>query len=623
MATKLEISELDFDGIKSNLKTFLSQQNEFTDYDFEGSGMSVLLDTLAYNTHYLAYNANMLANEMYLDSADLRSSVVSLAKQVGYTPTSCTSSTATIDVLVNGASGATLTMSRGTKFTTTVDGQSYSFVNNADVSIPPAAGVYKFSNLVIYEGSYLNYKYTANTSDIDQRFIIPNDSVDTTTLTVKVQESSSDSTTRTYTLATGITGIDNTSEVYFLQEVEGGRFEVYFGDGVMGKAIADGNIVIFDYINSNRDAPNGASSFTLSGTIGGFTSATVTTVSNAAGGTGLESITSIKYNAPRDYSAQDRAVTAEDYKTLVKSLYANAQAVQVYGGEDAAVPDYGKVYISIKAKSGSNLTVVTKESIVQSLKKYAVASVTPVIIDPETTYITLVVNFKYDSGKTTKDVTTLQTNVLNAIASYNNNTLEDFAGMFRYSQVLQDINEADTSVLSNITTVKMYKYFTPTLYSALKYTLSFNNALYNPHSGHNSTGGGIVSSTGFKIDGDTTNEHFLDDDGAGVLRVYYLNGATRVYTDSTYGTVDYATGEVILTSANITSISNVDGATSTQIRVFVIPSSNDIVPVRNQVLSIDTSNSTITGEVDGIVSGSSQAGTSYTTTSSYSGGSSY
>ena len=618
MATKLEISELDFDGIKSNLKTFLSQQNEFTDYDFEGSGMSVLLDTLAYNTHYLAYNANMLANEMYLDSADLRSSVVSLAKQVGYTPTSCTSSTATIDVLVNGASGATLTMSRGTKFTTTVDGQSYSFVNNADVSIPPAAGVYKFSNLVIYEGSYLNYKYTASTSDIDQRFIIPNDTVDTNTLTVKVQESSSDSTTRTYTLATGITGIDNTSEVYFLQEVEGGRFEVYFGDGVMGKAIADGNIVIFDYINSNRDAPNGASSFTLSGTIGGFTSATVTTISNAAGGTGLESISSIKYNAPRDYSAQDRAVTAEDYKTLVKSIYANAQAVQVYGGEDAAVPDYGKVYISIKAKSGSNLTVVTKESIVQSLKKYAVASVTPVIIDPETTYITLVVNFKYDSGKTTKDVTTLQTNVLNAIASYNNNTLEDFAGMFRYSQLLQDINEADTSVLSNITTVKMYKYVTPTLSSALKYTVSFNNALYNPHSGHNSTGGGIVSSTGFKIDGDTTNEHFLDDDGAGVLRVYYLNGATRVYTDSTYGTVDYSTGEVILTSANITSISNVDGATSTQIRVFVIPSSNDIVPVRNQVLSIDTSNSTITGEVDGIVSGSSQAGTSYTTTSSYS-----
>ena len=619
MATKLEISELDFDGIKSNLKTFLSQQNEFTDYDFEGSGMSVLLDTLAYNTHYLAYNANMLANEMYLDSADLRSSVVSLAKQVGYTPTSCTSSTATIDVLVNDATGASLTMSRGTKFTTTVDGQSYSFVNNADVSITPIDSVYKFSNLVVYEGSYLNYKYTANTSDIDQRFIIPNDSVDTTTLTVKIQESSSDSTTKTWSLATGITGIDDESEVYFLQEVEGGRFEVYFGDGVMGKAIADGNIVILDYINTNRDAPNGATSFTLSGTVGGFSSATVTTISNASGGTGLESITSIKYNAPRDYSAQDRAVTAEDYKTLVKGLYANAQSVQVYGGEDAAVPDYGKVYISIKAKSGSNLTVATKESIVTSLKTYAVASVTPVIVDPETTFITLVVNFKYNSGRTTKDVTTLQTNVLTKIATYNNDELEDFAGMFRYSQLLQDINEADTSILSNITTVKMYKYFTPTLNSGLKYTLSFNNALYNPHSGHNSTGGGIISSSGFKINNDSsTNEHFLDDDGAGVVRAYYLSGTTRVYTDTTYGTVDYATGEVILTSAHITSISNVDGATSTQVRVFVIPSSNDIVPVRNQVLSIDTSNSSITGEVDGIVSGSSQAGTSYTTSSSYS-----
>ena len=619
MATKLEISELDFDGIKSNLKTFLSQQDEFTDYDFEGSGMSVLLDVLAYNTHYLGYNANMLANEMYLDSADLRSSVVSLAKQVGYTPTSCTSSTATIDVLVNNASGASLTMSRGTKFTTTVDGQSYSFVNNADVSITPTDGVYKFSNLTVYEGSYLNYKYTVNTSDIDQRFIVPNDSVDTTTLTVKIQESSSDATTNTYTLATGITELDATSKVYFLQEVEGGRFEVYFGDGVLGKAVADGNIVILDYINCNRDAPNGATTFSLSGTIGGFSSATVTTVSNASGGTGLESINSIKYNAPRDYTAQDRAVTTEDYKTLVKSLYANAQAVQVYGGEDAATPDYGKVYISIKAKSGSNLTTATKDSIVTSLKKYAVASVTPVIIDPETTYITLVVNFKYNSGITTKDVTTLQTNVLTKIASYNNDTLEDFAGMFRYSKLVEAVNDADTSILSNITTVRMYKYFTPTLNSGLKYTLSYNNALYNPHSGHNSSGGGVISSTGFKVNNDSSaNEHFLDDDGAGNLRLYYLSGTARVYTDATYGTVNYTTGEVVLTSAHITSISNVDGATSTQIRVFATPSSNDIVPVRNQVLSIDTSNSTITGEVDGIESGSSQAGTNYTTSSSYS-----
>ena len=618
MATKLEISELDFDGIKANLKTFLSQQDEFTDYNFEGSGMSVLLDVLAYNTHYLGYNANMLANEMFIDSADLRSSVVSKAKQVGYTPTSTTASTATIDVLINNASGSSLTMSRGTKFTTTIDGQSYTFVNNADVSITPTDGVYKFSNLTIREGSYLNYKYTTSSSDIDQRFIIPNDNVDTTTLTVKVQESSSDSTTNTYTLATGITALDSTSKVFFLQEVEGARYEVYFGDGALGQSIADGNIIILDYITCNRDAPNGATTFTLSGTIGGFSSVTITTIDSANSGSGPESINSIKYNAPRDYSTQDRAVTAEDYKVLVKSLYPNAQAVQVYGGEDALVPNYGKVFISIKAKSGSNLTVTTKDSIVQSLKSYAVASVRPEIIDPETTFITLSTSFKYDSGKTTKDISTLQTNISNAIAVYNNDTLENFTGMFRYSKVLETINNADTSILSNITTVKMYKFITPTLSEGLKYTLSFNNAFYNPHSGHNATGGGVITSTGFKINGDTTNEHFLDDNGAGILRLYYLSGTTRVYTSSTYGTVDYATGEIILTSANITSISNIDGVASTQIRVTAIPSSNEIVPVRNQVLEIDTANSTITGEVDGIESGGSQAGTTYTTTSSYS-----
>jgi len=618
MATKLEISQLDFDGIKDNLKTFLSQQDEFTDYDFEGSGMNILLDVLAYNTHYLGYNANMLANEMYLDSADQRSSVVSLAKQVGYTPRSATSSKARINVLMNNATGSTVTMSRGTKFSTTVDETNYSFVNNADVSISPSDGVYQFSDLDIFEGTYLNYKYTANTSDIDQRFIIPNNNVDTTTLTVKVQESSSDSTTNTYKLASGVTNLDSTSKVYFLQEIENGRFEVYFGDGVLGEAIADGNIVILDYITCNRDEPNGATSFTLSGTIDGFADVTITTQGVAAGGDAPETIKSIKYNAPRDYTAQDRAVTADDYKVLVKSLYANAQSVQVYGGEDAATPDYGKVYVSIRAKSGSNLTELTKANLVQSLKSFAVASVTPVIIDPETTFITLETTFKYDSSLTTKDVSTLETNVIEAITGYNTDTLENFTGVFRYSAVGQTIDGADTSILSNITKVKMYKYITPTLSSGLKYTLSFNNAFYNPHSGHNSSAGGIVSSTGFKINNDSsTNEHFLDDDGAGNIRVYYLSGTTRVYTSSTFGTVDYTTGEIILTSANITSISNVDGAASTQIRVTTIPSSNDIIPVRNQVLEIDTANSTITGSVDEIESGSSQAGTTYTTTSSY------
>jgi hypothetical protein len=244
--------------------------------------------------------------------------------------------------------------------------------------------------------------------------------------------------------------------------------------------------------------------------------------------------------------------------------------------------------------------------------------VTPIVIDPETTFITLTTTFKYNSSLTTKDVSTLQTNVINFISSYNTDTLENFTGMFRYSAVTKTIDDADTSILSNITTINMHKFITPTLNSALKYTLSFNNAFYNPHSGHNASAGGIVSSTGFKITNDSSlNEHFLDDDGAGNIRVYYLSGTTRIYTDSTYGTINYTTGEIILTSAHITSISNVDGAASTVIRVFTKPSSNDIIPVRNQVLSIDLINSSITGSVDTIESGSSQAGTSYTTTSSY------
>jgi len=619
MATRLDVSELDFSLIKENLKTFLGQQTEFKDYDFEGAGMNVLLDLLAYNTHYLSYNANIAANEMFLDSADLRSSVVSLAKSVGYTPTSSTCSTGTIKVVVNNATGASLTMSRGTKFSTTVDSQSYSFVNNADVTITPVDGVYTFNDLSIKEGSLLNFKYTVNTSDTDQRFIIPNDNVDTSTLTVKIQNSSSDSTTSTYTLANGITELTSTSKVYFLQEVENGRFEVYFGDGVLGKAVEDGNIVIFDYIVCNRDAPNGANTFTLSGTIGGFSDTTITTVSNASSGSGPESISSIKLQAPRDYAAQDRAVTANDYKTLVKTLYANTDAVQVWGGEDNSTPNYGKVYISIKAKSGANLTTATKNDVVTSLKKYSVASVTPIIVDPETTYITTDTSFKYNSANTTKDVTTLQTDVLNTVGNYSSDTLQDFTGVFRHSELSRKIDATDSSILSNITTLKMYKFFTPTLNSALKYTISYNNAFYNPHSGHNSSAGGIISSTGFKINDDSSaNEHFLDDDGEGNLRVYYLSSGVRTYTSSSFGTVNYTTGEVVLTSANITSISNVDGATSTQIRVFAIPNSNDIAPVRNQILQIDTANSTVTGAVDTIESGSASAGTSYTTTTSYS-----
>lgn len=615
-ATKLEISELDFDDVKANLKLFLNQQTEFQDYDFEGSGMAILLDLLAYNTHYLGFNANMLANEMFIDSADIRASLVSLAKQVGYTPTSVRAPTASLNVTVNDATSATLTITEGTKFQTTVDGTTYDFVVREDTTISPTAGVYTFSNLDITEGSLTTFQYTADSADADQRFIIPSEFVDTSTLTVNVQTSSSDTSSTTYTLAAGYKELTSTSTNYFLQEAEDGKFEVYFGDGVTGKALTDGNIVILQYVVTNVEAANGASSFTLSGTIGGFSDVSITTSSNAANGAIAETKESIRFNAPKQYTAQDRAVTIEDYKSLTKSVYANTQSVSAWGGEDHSTPIYGRVYISIKAKSGTNLTTATKDSIVASLKNYAIGSVTPVIIDPETTSLLLTSTVKYDKSKTTLTATQLKTNINTILTTYDTDTLNQFDGVFRYSKVSNLIDDTDTSILSNITTLKLRKSFTPTIGSSTLYTISYNNAFYNPHSEHNKTAGGIVSSTGFKIDGND-NEMWLDDDGSGNIRLYYLSGSTRVYSNSTQGTIDYSTGKIVLSSLNVASISNIRGSSSTLVEITVQPSSNDIVPVRNQVLDIDVANSTITVEEDTFVGGSATAGVGYTTTSSY------
>jgi hypothetical protein len=618
---RLRVTELDFDDIKTNLKTFLKGQTEFKDYDFEGSGMSVLLDLLAYNTHYLAFNANMLANEMFLDSSALRSSIVSHAKMLGYTPQSPTAPKATIDVTLNNTNLSSASITAGTKFSTTVNGTTYNFVSKSDVSTTSVDGVLKFSNLEIFEGTYVTNKYIASPSDVDQKFTIPSNRVDTSTLTVKVQDSATDTDTNTYTLATDITQITDTSTVYFLKEVENGEFEVEFGDGVIGKGLSEGNVVILQYVITNKDEANGASSFTAPSAISGVTDITVATVSNAAGGGEAESLASIKYNAPLDYATQGRAVTGSDYKVKVKDLFPAATTIQVWGGEDgnasSSTAEYGKVFISIKQSSGANLTTTQKTNIVDGLKKLKVASVTPVIVDPETTFIFVTTRFKYDSSETTKDVSDLVSDVTTTLQNFNTSELNKFDTVFRYSKVVALIDGTNKAIDSNITTIQLAQKFTPTLNSSTNYTLEFNNALYNPHSGHNSSSGGIVSSTGFNV-GSDGNEYFFDDDGQGNLRRYYFVGSSRTYADNTAGTVTYSTGTVAINALNITGVSNVDGETSTQIRLVVKPDSNDVVSVRNNLLEIDFSNSSITGEIDTVSSGSSSAGTGYTTTSSYS-----
>lgn len=628
---RLNVTELDFDDIKDNLKVFLKGQTEFTDYDFEGSGMNILLDVLAYNTHYLAFNANMLANEMFLDSSSLRSSVVSHAKTLGYVPQSARAATATVEVALN-TTNATATMDAGTVFNTTIEGDAYTFINPTTTTKSNIGNSVVFSNLVLYEGTFVTTRYTVNTQDVEQRFLIPDNRVDTRTLTVKVQNSTSDSTTTTYTLATDIAQITGTSHVYFLQEVETGKFEVYFGDGVLGSALSDDNIVVLQYVVSNKEDGNGASIFTSAGAIDGVTNVSVTTIQSSIGGSEAESIESIKLNAPLDYASQGRAVTSEDYKTLVRQLFANTQAVSVFGGESGSfdtsvgvtsTPEYGKVFISVKSTTGENLTETQKENLKTNLQQYTVASITPVIVDPETLFLILQSNVKYNPSATTKGQATIESNVRSTITSYNTDNLNTFNGLFRHSKLVGLIDDTDNSITGNTLSITLSKLFTPTLAESKSYKVYFNNKLYSPHAGHNSAGGGILASTGFGITGQGTTEFFFDDDGNGNVRVYYLVAGVRTYLDSTAGTIDYSNGVISIDPLSINSVSNVDGATSTQIRITATPDSLDIVPKRNQLLEIDLVNTTVTASTDTVAQGNDSGNTSFTTTSGYTAPSSY
>ena len=630
---RLRVTELDFDNIKDNLKTFLKGQNQFKDYDFEGSGMNILLDTLAYNTHYLGFNANMVANEMFLDSSSLRSSAVSHAKTLGYEVTSARAPTATLNVSLS-TTAATKTMSAGTAFTSTVDGTSYQFVTTSDITSTNTGSNIPFDSVTVYEGTYVITKYLVDSSDVDQRFILTDPRSDTTTLTVKVQNSATDTTTTTYTKATDITQLSPSSTVYYLQEVETGRYEVYFGDGIVSQSVSDGNIIQLQYVVTNKTESNGASSFSAPTAIDGVTNITVTTVASASGGAEPESIQSIKLNAPLDYASQGRAVTTKDYEVYVKRLFPTTQAVSVWGGEDgsydsstgvSSTPEYGKVFISIKSTTGVDLTTAQKTNLEKELAPYKVASITPVVVDAETTSIILGITIMYDSSATTYTAAQIASLVATTVSNYNASDLQTFNTPFRHSKLLGLIDGTDTSILNSVATVTMAKLFTPTLSSSTDYRLNFNNKFYNPVSGYNASAGGIIASTGFYLNSVTTTTYFFDDDGSGNLRTYYLVSGVRTYLDIAAGTVDYINGLITIGSITITGVAEVDGTTSSQIRITVLPNSNDITPVRNQILEIDLTNTTYDGSVDatastgvGYVTTTTAAGTTTTTVSSVS-----
>ena len=588
-SNKLQITDLEFDQIKSNLKSYLSAQTQFQDYDFEGSGMSVLIDMLSYNTHYTGYYANMLGNEMFMDSSSLRESVVSHAKHLNVMPTSVRTPTAKLDFTFTPAGTPTsLTIAKDTKFTSSINGVSYKFVTNTTTTVPRSAtGTYTATGVEIKEGKILNKSYTVDASDTAQRFIIPNANVDTTTLSVTVQNSSSDSTVYTYSdgNAVDVTTIKGTDKVFFLQEVESQKYEITFGDGAVGKQLSDGNIIFIEYIVTGGTLANKASTFTASGSVAGLTSANyiLTTSTDATGGADIQTTTSLKFLAPKLYQAQKRATTKDDYKAILLEQRPDIESITVYGGEDADPVQYGKVFIAVKPVGSASFSTAAKTAIKTDILKISnVVTVIPELIDPIMYYLLIETTVNYDPVTNLTNENTLKTNINTSIQNYFQTNLEKFDQKFRYSKLVQDIDNTNNSVRNNKTTVKYQQRIIPgELGLTSTYTMNFNNVI---------TEGSIVSTSFTASDGIT---YSLVDVG-GIIKVAKTTSGVvdspAVYftlPDGTQnqGTIDYTTGKVVLNNFNPYTITDA----TTNIKFTVTPSvnNNDITPLREQILTYD------------------------------------
>lgn len=451
--TNLRISEVDFDSIKSNMKTFLKNQSEFSDYDFEGSAMNILLDVLAYNTHYMAYYLNMTANEMFLDTAQLRNSVLSHAKMLGYTPRSKTGATAYVNVTITppeSNSQTTLSIPKYTQFISeAVDSVNYNFVTLDSYTATKSSNTFSYSNVSIHEGEVITYQFTQDQSNPRQRFSIASDSIDTKTLIVVAQQSISNTTQQVYTLRDDLTELTQNSTVYFLDETENGSYTLYFGDGVFGKSLSNGNIVQISYLDTNGVAPNKANIFSIANPIGTFSNVLVTTVSSAAAGADKESIEEIKFRAPIFYTTQNRAVTKNDYAILLKRDYPNIDSLSIWGGEEYDPPQYGKVFISIKPTSGFVLTEQQKLDIIEDIvKTRSILTVTPDIVDPDYLFLKFTISVYYDPSKTTRTADEIKALVRQTVLNYRDNNLNTFNSVFRNSKMQYMIDQCEKSITS-------------------------------------------------------------------------------------------------------------------------------------------------------------------------------
>jgi hypothetical protein len=591
-STKLTISELDFEAIKASLISFLQAQTEFQDYNFAGSGMQVILNILSYNTHYLSFYLNMIANEMYLDSADRRDSVTSIAKQLGYTPRSRKSATAVLNVTItpSGSPPAFITIEKNTIFSTNVNGINYTFITPVATTLAYNSGPnhYLASNLTVVEGVPLSFKWTYNISS-PVRFIIPNDSADTSSLLVRVQTSVSNTKLTTFTPATDVNDLNGDSAVYFLQEVKNGQFEVYFGDGILGKALDDGNLVFVDYINTHGADANFANVFTAAQPLGGFTNVSIQTVNAAYGGAERESTDSIRFTAPKNFETQNRAVTVDDYKTIIKRDYPNVDSVAVWGGQDMVPPQYGKVFLSLKPVSGYAVTENTKQTIITTiLGTHNIVSIIPVIIDPDFIFIIVNCLVKYNAENTTLTADQIKTLVITTIENFGSDDIGQFDRIFRYSQLTREIDATESSITNDLTTIQMQKRFQPRLNVQDNYVIDFANAILP----------GSISSNSFVNTGDPTfingDVYFFDDDGNGILRIFKFVGIVKTYTTSNAGSVDYDAGTVTLVKFTPSNVID----SNLQLRITATPQANDITPIRNNIIEIDPTQITVNMQVN-------------------------
>ena len=588
-----QVNNLDFADIKTALKDYMRAQTDFTDYDFEASALSNMLDVLAYNTYYTAFNTNMVVNELFLDSATLRDNVVSLAKQLGYTPKSITSPKATVDldITFTGTPPQKVTLKEGSGFVSNYDGNLYRFVLLEDNKVDVANSVASFTSLPIYEGSFIQTSTTVDTSIENQRFYIKNVGIDTNTIRVRVYQAANSSVYEDYTIANNILDIGSTDKVYFLSETEDEHYEVFFGDGVLGSKLADGNVIEISYVATNGPVVNGAKTFTFNGVMTDENNATVsvafnpviTTLSNASGGAEIESIEKIKYNAPKYYGSQNRAVTGNDYKAIVRNLYPAVSDIIVFGGEDQEPPAYGKVFLSVKPTEAAALSSFTKNELKEQLKKYTVASIRPEFVDPSILFLELTSNIYYDETKSKLLPAEMAAKVSTAITEYlKTSGTEKFNGKFRYSKFIGVIDNTDRAINSNDTNVTMRKDFIAQINASSYYEVCYGNPFLidcnNP----------VVWSTGMTVFEYPTATSYLEDRD-GKLVLYRLDPITgeKILLNDSIGTVDYAKGEITMNNFTILKGTFSDN----RIELRVKPANKDIEVKREMYLDVDISKS--------------------------------